>query len=167
MEIIDDRKEMEYAGFWLRFAAYLIDSAVLSVSAIIIATPAILTIVGVAISLREINSFPQLLEDGNWLKIGIIVGVIILASLLGLVVGWLYYALMESSRYGGTLGKLAVGIKVTDLNGERVTFARASGRYFARIVTNLTMLIGYIIAGITERKQALHDIIASCLVIRK
>ena len=81
--------------------------------------------------------------------------------------GWLYYALFESSKYGGTLGKMAVGIKVTDIEGRRVSFARATGRYFARIVTNMTLLIGYIMAGFTEKKQALHDILANCLVVKK
>jgi uncharacterized RDD family membrane protein YckC len=74
---------------------------------------------------------------------------------------------MESSKFGGTLGKMAVGIRVTDLNGNRISFARATGRYFGRIVTNLTLLIGYIMAGFTEKKQALHDVLASCLVIKK
>jgi len=74
---------------------------------------------------------------------------------------------MESSKFSGTLGKMAIGIKVTDMEGNRISFARATGRYFARIVTNLTMLIGYIMAGFTEKKQALHDILANCLVVRK
>jgi len=62
---------------------------------------------------------------------------------------------------------MAVGIKVTDLNGDRISFTRATGRYFGRIITNLTLLIGYIMAGFTDRKQALHDMIASCLVVKK
>jgi uncharacterized RDD family membrane protein YckC len=57
---------------------------------------------------------------------------------------------------------------VTDLYGNRITFARASGRFFAKIITGLIPLfIGYILAGITEKKQALHDMIAACLVLRK
>jgi uncharacterized RDD family membrane protein YckC len=57
---------------------------------------------------------------------------------------------------------------VTDLQGRRITFARASGRFFAKIITGLIPLgIGYIMAGFTEKKQALHDMIASCLVLRK
>ncbi|MGC1597749.1 MAG: RDD family protein, partial [Candidatus Acidiferrales bacterium] len=80
----------------------------------------------------------------------------------------LYYAWMESSQYQGTLGKMALGLTVTDLQGRRVTFARASGRFFAKIITGLIPLaIGYIMAGFTEKKQALHDMIASCLVLRK
>jgi uncharacterized RDD family membrane protein YckC len=80
----------------------------------------------------------------------------------------IYYAWMESSSHQGTLGKMALGLIVTDLEGRRITFARASGRYFAKIITGLIPLgIGYMMAGFTEKKQALHDMIASCLVLRK
>jgi uncharacterized RDD family membrane protein YckC len=79
---------------------------------------------------------------------------------------WLYFALMESMK-GATLGKMALGIIVTDLQGNRISFGRATGRYFAKIISSLTILVGYIMAGFTQRKQALHDIIAGCLVINK
>jgi uncharacterized RDD family membrane protein YckC len=86
----------------------------------------------------------------------------------GLVLGWLYYAGMESSEHQGTLGKMALGLVVTDINGQRLSFGRASGRFFARIITSFVPLgIGFIMAGFTEKKQALHDMIASCLVLRK
>ena len=81
--------------------------------------------------------------------------------------GWLYHALMESSSQQGTLGKMALGIKVTDLNGNRITFGRATGRYFSKIISSLTMGVGYIMAGFTQQKQALHDIIAGCLVVNR
>jgi uncharacterized RDD family membrane protein YckC len=74
---------------------------------------------------------------------------------------------MESSSQQGTLGKMALGIKVTDMNGSRVSFGRATGRYFAKIISGLTFSIGYIMAGFTQQKQALHDIIAGCLIINR
>ena len=81
--------------------------------------------------------------------------------------GWLYYAYFESSEWQGTVGKKVMNLVVTDLEGNRLTFGRASGRYFARFITKLIPLgIGFILAGITEKKQALHDMIASCLVLR-
>ncbi|MGB8524124.1 MAG: RDD family protein, partial [Candidatus Acidiferrales bacterium] len=87
---------------------------------------------------------------------------------VSIVMMWIYYAWMESSSHQGTLGKMALGLIVTDLEGRRISFARASGRYFAKIITSLIPLgIGYMMAGFTEKKQALHDIIASCLVLRK
>jgi uncharacterized RDD family membrane protein YckC len=83
------------------------------------------------------------------------------------VAGWLYFAMMESSNKMATLGKMAIGIKVTDLNGNRISFGRATGRYFAKILSGMILMIGYIMAGFTEKKQALHDMIASCLVVMK
>jgi uncharacterized RDD family membrane protein YckC len=83
------------------------------------------------------------------------------------VLNWLYYALLESSAWQGTLGKKALGLEVTDLQGRRIGFGRASGRFFAKFISVLTLFIGFIMAGFTERKQALHDMIAGCLVIRK
>jgi len=80
---------------------------------------------------------------------------------------WLYYALMESSKHQATIGKLALGLKVTDMNGQRISFARATGRYFGKIISGMILLIGYIMAGFTEKKQALHDIMANCLVVKR
>lgn len=159
--------EVSYAGFWLRLAAYLVDSIILSIAGLIIAIPAIGAIVWFAIGFEHINEPKEFLIDDNLLKVGAIVGIIILMSLFSMVMAWLYYALMESSSYGGTIGKIAVGIKVTTLDGERITFGKATGRYFAKIITNFTLLIGYIMIGFTEKKQALHDLIANCIVIKK
>jgi len=81
---------------------------------------------------------------------------------------WLYYALLESSAWQGTVGKKALGLIVTDLDGRPITFARATGRFFSRLITGLVpLMIGYILAGITAKKQALHDMIAGTLVLRK
>lgn len=74
---------------------------------------------------------------------------------------------MESSKYQGTIGKKVLGIIVTDENGNRITFGRATGRYFAKIISGMTLWVGYIIAGFTDKKQALHDIIANTLVWKK
>jgi uncharacterized RDD family membrane protein YckC len=85
-----------------------------------------------------------------------------------LVVSWLYYALSESSSWQATLGKKILNLKVTDISGQPISFGRASGRYFAKIITGMIpLMIGYIMAGFTEKKQAIHDMIASCLVLRK
>ena len=83
------------------------------------------------------------------------------------MLNWLYYAFLESSSWQGTLGKKALGLEVTDLQGRRISFARASGRFFGKFISVMILLIGFIMAGFTARKQALHDILAGCLVIRK
>lgn len=80
---------------------------------------------------------------------------------------WLYYALMESSPRQATLGKMALGIIVTDMEGRRIGFGRATGRYFAKIISALILGIGYLMAAFTARKQGLHDIIVGTLVVKK
>jgi len=100
----------------------------------------------------------------NILGVGI---VLFVSRILMIVIGWLYYALMESSVRQATLGKMALGLMVTDLNGQKISFDRATGRHFAKIISALILFIGFLMAGFTRRKQALHDMIAGCLVIRK
>jgi len=87
--------------------------------------------------------------------------------IIGVIINWLYWAVMESSSKQATLGKMALGIIVTDYEGKGISFGRATGRQFARIISALILLIGYIMAGFTEKKQALHDMIAECLVVVK
>ena len=80
--------------------------------------------------------------------------------------GILYFVLMESSAKQATLGKMALGLVVVDVDGNRISFLRALGRYFAKILSGIILLIGYIMVGFTERKQGLHDMIASTLVVK-
>ena len=87
-------------------------------------------------------------------------------ALLKLGANWIYEALMESSSYQATLGKMVFGMKVTDLYGNRISFARATGRHFAKILSLVILCIGFIMVGLTERKQGLHDMIAGTLVRR-
>jgi uncharacterized RDD family membrane protein YckC len=152
-----------YAGFWLRFLAYIIDGVVISVVFGIF--------VLIVVAIVGVGYFRTILEGMNGEDAtfpAALLSIMLLAVAVSLVATWLYFAWMESSQYQGTLGKMALGLTVTDLQGRRVTFARASGRFFAKIITGLIPLaIGYIMAGFTEKKQALHDMIASCLVLRK
>lgn len=86
-------------------------------------------------------------------------------TLLLVAAQWLYFALMESSEKQATLGKMAMGIIVTDLDGNRISFGRATGRFFSKIISCAILFIGYLMAAFTERKQALHDIMAGTLVL--
>src|SRR5260370_7739748 len=87
---------------------------------------------------------------------------VIFVSFLGLIASWIYHAYLESSPNQGTLGKMALGLIVTDLQGRRISFGHATGRFFAKIITHLIPLgIGYMMAGFTEKKQALPDMIAA------
>jgi uncharacterized RDD family membrane protein YckC len=141
-----------YAGFWLRFFALIMDLVILVLLGFI--TGAIIGIVAVLI-------------NGGSLSEDALSSLGVFANIVGIIIGWLYYALMESSRKQATLGKMALGIYVTDLNGNRISFGKATGRYFGKIISALILYIGFIMAGFTEKKQALHDIMAGCLVLKK
>ena len=154
---------VEYAGFWLRFLAFLVDNAVMGIGFVLILIPLIF-LTGLGGFISEIH--PD--EDMNDVGIFMLIGLLFLAATVSLLLTWLYHALMESSEWQATLGKRVLGLVVTDMAGRRVSFGRATGRHFAKIITNMVpAFIGYIMAGFTERKQALHDMIAGCLVLRR
>ena len=155
---------VEYAGFWLRFIAYLIDGFVSGLAFLILLIP-LFILTGAGAALSKIGSGEDI--DNNvaaFLSIGFLFGFFGIIFL----VSWLYHALSESSSWQATLGKKMLNLKVTDMTGQPISFGRASGRFFAKIITGMIpLMIGYIIAGFTEKKQAIHDMIASCLVLRK
>jgi uncharacterized RDD family membrane protein YckC len=141
-----------YAGFWIRFVAAVIDG--------------IVTGIGGACVGGMFGGFLGLGMGASGASRGDVEAVAtLLGYLLGFVVRWLYEAIMTSSAAQATLGKMAVGIVVVDESGNRVSFARATGRHFGKYLSTLTLCIGYLMAGWTERKQALHDYMASTLVI--
>jgi uncharacterized RDD family membrane protein YckC len=86
--------------------------------------------------------------------------------LIAFAVGCPYFTFMESSRHQGTVGKILLGLKVTGLNGKRIGWPRANGRYFARWISYLPFWFGFLMPLFTERKQALHDMISGCLVVK-
>jgi uncharacterized RDD family membrane protein YckC len=154
---------VEYAGFWLRFLAYLIDSVVMSLGVVLVLIPLIF-LTGLGALLGQFHPGEELGDAGVFL----LVGLIFLFATVSLAVTWLYHALMESSEWQATVGKKALGLVVTDMAGQRIGFGRATGRHFGKIITNMIpVFIGYIMAAFTERKQALHDMIAGCLVLRR
>ncbi len=159
-----ENEPIEYAGFWIRFVAYVIDSIIISFLEFLIVLP-ILGLFGVKII--ELSTIRDLEYADPDLYVPIFVSAIIGLSLSVLLITWFYYALLQSGARQATVGKMALRLKVTDVNGERLTFARASLRYFSKILSGLFMMLGYIMVGFTEKKQALHDIIANTYVVRQ
>ncbi|HEY9634483.1 MAG TPA: RDD family protein [Coleofasciculaceae cyanobacterium] len=139
---------VSYTGFWQRALAAIIDSIILNIGFSVISWM-------VGFIYGNSGGIDKKLEAE------------ILCFFLGILLGWLYYAILESSPQQATPGKMALGIIVTDMNGNKISFSRASGRYFSKLISTITLFIGYFMAGFTEKKQALHDIIASCLVVKK
>lgn len=163
--VVFAQPSVQYAGFWLRVVAYLIDSIVVSVGFMALFIPfAILT--GLTAVLGNIHPGEDPRDVGAVLGGTFFLGLFTVVS-LAFLGGWLYHAKMESSSWQATLGKKALNLRVTDMYGARISFARASGRHFAKLITGMIPLgIGFMLAGFTERRQALHDMIASCLVLR-
>lgn len=133
-----------YAGFWRRYLALLLDSIILGLPLLLLAVLLVLAV------------------DSSSDATSPLVGMVYLAYWVGAP---LYYALQESSAAQATLGKRALGIKVTDLHGGRLTFGHALGRWFAALVSYLTLYIGFLMAAFTPRRQALHDMVAGTLVV--
>lgn len=131
-----------YAGFWLRFAAYLIDSIVLVVIQMVLAAAVILIDPG------DLRAFLNVAPVG-W------------------ALTWAYFAVLESSPLQGTVGKHALGLYVTDVYGDPIGLGRASARYWLKLLSTLLLMAGWIMAAFTPRKQALHDLMARTLVLRR
>ena len=135
-----------FAGFWKRFAASLIDVFInLLIGIIVGGTVGFL----MGASGHEMEAIEAL------------------ANVAGYLASWIYFAAFESSESQATPGKKALGIKVTDLNGKKISFGRASGRFFAKYLSAALLCVGFIMIAFTKRKQGLHDIIAGCLVVNR
>ena len=140
----------EYGGFWRRVVAYLIDAILIGIVITVVGS-----VFGLGTSTSEVSdmsaAFAYNADD-------------LPSTLMSLAIGIAYFAGLESSAWQATVGKKALGMVVTDVNGHRISFLRGVGRYLAKILSALILLIGFIMVGFTERKQGLHDMIAGTLV---
>jgi len=152
---------VRYGGFWIRVVAAIIDFFIVRV--VLFPIKAMFGLGGLALGGFGAGGLGGF-HHGLGLPFLIFGGGVL--ALLSLGANWLYEALMESSSYQATLGKMIFGMKVTDLYGNRISFARATGRHFAKIISTLILFFGFIMIGFTERKQGLHDMIAGTLVPR-
>lgn len=156
---------VHYAGFWRRFLAHVIDRLIL---AVINALLVLLFFLNVLRSIVElcVNSCELNLIAVPATVVSLVMSLVWLAILVQ-VIYLLYCAGFESSRSQATPGKMALGIIVTDGQYRRITFARALGRNLGKIISGMILMIGFIMAGLTARKQALHDMLADCVVIMR
>lgn len=148
--------EVVQAGFWKRFAAMVIDGLVTAAASWAVQIPLFL--------LAGAGAGSQLLSTGGSL------GILMVSYGIGFVIPLFYFAWMHSSSSQASLGKLAVGIKVARGSGERISFARALGRYAAYFLTvvfsfGLGALVSALTVGLGQRKQALHDMMCDTLVV--
>lgn len=149
-----------YGGFWIRFLAHLVDHIILGAVAaplfFVMVLPTILRIAQQAD--RDQEPSPELIIT--------IVSSVFVYIALAFVGQWLYEALLTSSSWQGTIGKKILRLKVVDEAGNRIGFGRATGRFFAKILSSMFFCIGFIMIGFTERKTGLHDMLAGTRVLR-
>ena len=144
-EFGEDGRYYFYSTFWTRLLAFIVDQVILSVVVYFIAY------------------YPCAGDDSYFCQFRYIQAN---AYFYGILINWLYNAILECSSYQGSIGKILVGLKVTDINGERVSFVQASIRHFSKIVSGLILGIGYLFIFFTKKKQALHDLMANTLVVK-
>jgi uncharacterized RDD family membrane protein YckC len=156
---------VNYGGFWQRFAAYVIDSLIVSAAIFALFIPIVL-MTGVAAHLGALQH--QRGDELDPAAAAALFTIFFVFAGIAVLMSWLYHAYLESGEKQATWGKSAMGLYVTDLAGQRISFARATGRFFAKIITGMIPLfIGWIMAAFTERRQALHDMIAGTVVLKR
>lgn len=138
---VNTNTNVRYAGFSTRFAADIIDKTILIIASFMF----------------DFMTNGAANADGFWGRL----------FFYYIVIGFVYATVMESSAIQGTVGKMLLGIAVTDASGNRITFEQSAKRYFSKILSYITFLFGFFIAGFTNKKQTLHDIVSKSLVIRK
>ena len=174
-------KKVEYAGFWLRFVAALLDGIIMAVPGVIL---------GIIFGLGAFSRLFKHAENNAFFDSSSYMKNYLILTLIQLMIQFSYHTLLESSHRQATIGKMALGIKVTDLRYERISFSRAAGRFFLKniyftlpsllvsVVDAETLIyikiplymigfVAYCIAGWTTNKQALHDMFAGTYVIKK
>jgi len=151
---MEQQMEFNHGGFWLRLAAAIIDTIITQLG---------LTIIGVIIGIFVgifMGAAGSPMGDIEMIAGGI-------GYAIGIIGQWLYFTIFEISGWMATPGKKILGLQVTDLNGQKIGFGRANGRYWGKIVSALILMIGFIMIAFTDKKQGLHDIMAGTLVIKK
>jgi uncharacterized RDD family membrane protein YckC len=149
-----------YGGFWIRLLAHLIDHVILGAVAaplfFIMALPTILRVAHEAERNQEPS--PEMIMA--------ILSSVFLYVVVAFAGQWLYEAWLTSSSWQGTIGKRVLRLKVVDEAGNRISFGRATGRFFAKILSSMFFCIGYLMIAFTERKCGLHDMLAGTVVVR-
>lgn len=149
-----------YGGFWIRFLAHLIDHVILGA----VAAP-LFFIMALPTILRVVHEAERNQEPSPEMIMAILSSVFLYAG-VAFAGQWLYEALLTSSSWQGTIGKRVLRLKVVDEAGNRIGFGRATGRFFAKILSSMFFCIGFIMIAFTERKTGLHDMLAGTKVLR-
>ena len=149
-----------YVGFFRRALAFLVDSVLISLPPLVICVP---------LFISQYDALAELPEGD--LQTAAVTGLAVVCytlwQVIALITYWLYFAFCESGKKQATLGKRLLRIKVIGQDGKRISFARATGRAFARMLAYPTVYIGFVMAGCTRRNRALHDMVAQTYVVER
>ena len=150
---LETRASLEYAGFWLRVWAGYIDVTLEALVALLVTAifDAVMRLITPKYGLSPITA--------RYLTGIVFIFVLAIGS-------WLYAAFSESSRWRATLGKRVVGLQVLTASGGQLSFGQATVRHFMKFLSLFTATVGFMMAGWTRRRQALHDIPSDCIVVR-
>lgn len=148
-----------YAGFWVRLVAYVVDSILLSVGYVLLVM--VLMVPMGLVGAGSSGNPSSAAGTGMLLVLGCA------SYVLPVMMFWAYFALMESSRHQGTLGKMVMGLRVMTEDGQRLSLGRATARFLGRMLSGMILCIGYIMVAFTEKKQGLHDLIAGTIVVTR
>jgi uncharacterized RDD family membrane protein YckC len=143
----------DYAGFWLRVWAGAIDITLQALAALLLTV-----IIGYIVKVLTSRSGMSPITRSY------LTGIAFIAVLT--IGGWLYSAFSESSKWRATIGKRIIGLEVVNASGGKLTFGQASIRHFMKFLSLFTVAVGFMMAGWTKRRQALHDMPADTVVIR-
>jgi len=138
---------LDYAGFWRRLAALMLDGVIISVVNMVLYLPMGFLAVGA--------------QDDPTFLVAYQLVIMFLQIMIAAA-----YATWFVGKYGATPGKMALKIKIVTADGDRISYGRALGRHFATMISGMTMGIGYLMAGFDEQKRTLHDRICDTRVVR-
>jgi len=153
----------DYAGFWKRVAAYILDAIILYIPSLLIQKIMGGDAAEAAMKQAQLSApnDPHLMLTAFTQYYNTMLPAVLIIT----VMTWLYFAFCESSAWQATIGKLALGIRVTDMQGARISLPRAFGRYPAKYLSAFILCIGFLMVAWTQRKQGLHDMVVSTLVL--
>jgi uncharacterized RDD family membrane protein YckC len=154
-----------YASFGRRLVALILDIIIIGVVQSFVIVP-VLAVLGLSFG-ANIQNVENMDETQAVGMVAAIMGAMGAIWIISTCISFLYFSLLESSKFQGTIGKMAMGIVVTDMEGNRISFGKAALRALGRYVSYVILCIGFLMAAFTDKKQALHDMIASTLVIKK
>lgn len=147
-----------YGSLTARLIAFLVDTTLLVFSYSLV-------LYSVSDTPQQLYSWENIFQDGETLNQLVAVSKMVFYNPYFPLLHWLYFTVLQSSQKQATIGKSTLGLRVADLRGKRISFARANFRYFAMILSAAPLCLGFLLVRSTRRRQALHDYLCGTVVV--